>query len=144
MKYLIDGSNVLGRFRADVTAEESKRSLVRSLGVLARMRRAKVVCFFDGPRPPNFGASLGSVQVVFSGPETADDLIASRSNDAREPLTVITSDLGLTARVKRRTVEVMSAEQFGRLMQSFPTEERPVGHEDWAEYFSDPQNRMDF
>ena len=76
MPWLIDGSNVLGAMRVDRQHDDSKRHLVRLLGAFARARRTRVTCFFDGPEPVSFGRTLGNVSVVFSGPRSADDLIA--------------------------------------------------------------------
>ena len=144
MKYLVDGSNLLGRTGSDRVDDEVKRRLVRSMGSLARAKRAKVVCYFDGFQPPSFGTGLGTVRVVFSGKGSADDLIAAQAKDGKEPLVVVTSDRELAARVLRRNVQVVRCEDFRREMEALPSEEGVKPDEDWASYFSDPQNRIDF
>lgn len=142
MTLLVDGSNLLGRSGVDRHDPEAKRVLLQRISSLARRQRAKVILFFDGPKPAAFATSLGSVQVVFSGNRSADDLIRQRAEEAREPLTVVTSDQTLAARVRGRKVEIVDAHRFVRLIES-PAEEGRRGQEeiDWESYFSDSENR---
>jgi predicted RNA-binding protein with PIN domain len=142
MPYLIDGSNVLGRSGADLRGDDPKRQLVRLLASFARAKRTRVVCFFDGPEPPSFAKSLGSVSVVFSGTAQADDLIVKRVSSGRG-WSVVTSDRGCAARVAGRHVTVISAEQFARELELLPRDE-PADAEDWQAWFSDPKNRDRF
>lgn len=142
MPYLIDGSNLLGVMRQDRHGDGPKRELVRLLARFARAKKTRVSCVFDGPEPASFGRHLGSVTVSFSGSRSADDLIAERSAQGRG-WTVITSDRGLSARVERRQVAVQGGAEFVRELESLQTEdEDPSG--DWADYFSDPKNRLKF
>jgi predicted RNA-binding protein with PIN domain len=140
MPYLVDGSNVLGAARA---ATEAKRSLVRDLGRLARAKRTRIVCVFDGDEPEPFGRHLGGVSVVFSGARTADDLIAARAASGNG-WKVVTSDRGLAARVGGRRVEVVEPRRLLAEIENLPpSEERGVA-DDWIGYFSDPKNRNVF
>lgn len=142
MPWLIDGSNVLGAMRVDRHGEESKRGLVRLLAGFARAKRTRVTCIFDGPEPPSFARHLGAVSVVFSGHRSADELIVERAANGRG-WSVVTSDRGLATRVQRRQVEIVAPATFIREMESAASSEEGSG-DDWADYFSDPKNRLKF
>lgn len=142
MPWIIDGSNVLGHAGKDLRGEDPKRHLVRLLASFARSKRTRVVCFFDGPEPPSFGKSLGSVSVVFSGARSADDLIVERVSHGRGWV-VVTSDRGCAARVEGRHVAVVPAMQLVRELESLERQE-PASEEDWAAWFADPKNRDGF
>jgi YacP-like NYN domain len=142
MPWLIDGSNVLGAMRVDRQGEEGKRGLVRLLAGFARAKRTRVTCIFDGPEPPSFARHLGSVTVAFSGPRSADELIAERAANGRG-WNVVTNDRGLAARVRRRDVEVVAPNVFIRQMEEAASGEESVS-DDWDAYFSDPKNRLKF
>ena len=142
MAWLIDGSNVLGAMRVDRHSDESKRGLVRLLVAFARARRTRVSCIFDGPEPPSFGKHLGAVTVAFSGARSADDIIIERAAQGRG-WNVVTSDRALASRVERRHVSVVAPVKFIREMELAASGSESA-EEDWAAYFSDPKNRMDF
>lgn len=139
MPWLVDGSNVL---RGERENDGAKRELVRRLARFARAKRTRVTCFFDGPEPASFARGLGGVTVVFSGPRSADDLIAERARNGRG-WSVVTSDAALAARVRGRHVEIVAPREliaeFDRLGA-----ENESGDEDWASWFSDPKNRTQF
>lgn len=141
MRYLIDGTNFLGRTRVDRTDAEIKRNLVRVLASFARANRHTVVCVFDGDAPASFATNLGAINVQFSGRQAADDLIAARAEKDRVPQTVVTSDLGLAARVKRRQVTVVSCEAFRSQLETAGNEAGAAESTDWEAYFSDEKNR---
>jgi hypothetical protein len=142
MPWLIDGSNVLGVMRVDRHSDEAKRGLVRLLGAFARAKRTRVTCVFDGPEPASFARNPGGVSVVFSGPRSADDLIVERAAGGRG-WNVVTSDRGLANRVERRQVRVVVPASFIREME-LAASGSEGGDEDWATYFADPKNRIDF
>jgi len=144
MVWLIDGSNVLGAMRLDLTSVSSKRELARLSAAFARDRRSHVTCYFDGSEPHSFAKHLGNATIVFSGERTADDLIAQRVEGSDRKLTVVTSDRQLAARVSRRRVNVITAQQFVAELRSIETEHGEAASDDWAAYFSDPKNRQDF
>lgn len=143
MSFLIDGSNVLGGLSGARESVEAKRELVRALATLARSKRTRVYCFFDGEVPEAFARSLGNVSVIFSGRRTADEVILERVQRGRgHKWTLVTSDRGLAARASGRDVTVVRAEDFRRSLDS-PSEPGPVS-EDWTAYFTDPVNRHKF
>jgi predicted RNA-binding protein with PIN domain len=142
MPWLIDGSNVLGAMRVDRHSDDAKRGLIRLLGAFARAKRTRVTCIFDGPEPPSFARHLGSVTTVFSAPRSADELIIERASRGRG-WNVVTSDRALASRVERRQVKVVQPAAFIREME-LASSASEAGEDDWAAYFSDPKNRMEF
>jgi predicted RNA-binding protein with PIN domain len=142
MPYLVDGSNVLGAMRVDRHSDDAKRGLLRLLAGFARAKKTKVTCIFDGPEPHSFGRHLGGVVAVFSGPRSADDVIAERAAQGRG-WNVVTSDRGLAARVERRQVTIVPPATLIREMELASAGEE-AGGDDWAGWFSDPKNRIDF
>lgn len=142
MPWLIDGSNVLGAWRRDVRSDQSKRDLVRALANFSRARKARMSVVFDGLPPPSFPSHLGSVSVAFSGGRSADDVIAERAASG-SGWNVVTSDQGLAHRIRRRSVEVVSAQTFLGDLESVQVESE-VPSDDWTDYFSDPKNRHEF
>lgn len=143
MAWLVDGSNVLGAQGADLHAIDAKRELTRLLATFGRARRVRLICFFDGQEPANFGRHLGGVTVVFSGRQTADDLIAEQAAKARDAK-VVTSDRGLAARVASRRVEVIDARRFLRELAAVRPEAEAGSENDWLEWFADPKNQGKF
>ncbi|HVR37804.1 MAG TPA: NYN domain-containing protein [Thermoanaerobaculia bacterium] len=142
MPFLVDGNNLLGAMHADRRSDEPKRQLVRLLAMFARARKTKVTCIFDGPEPASFAKDLGAVKVAFSGSRSADDLIAERAAGGRG-WSVVTSDAGLAARVRGRHVEIVAPASFAAELERAASS-TDGGSEDWAEYFSDPKNRIEF
>jgi len=141
--WIIDGSNVLGRHGAPRAAADAKRQLVRALARFARARRTNVTCTFDGDEPEQFGKSLGSVRVVFSGGRPADEIIVKMAANG-SGWKVVTDDQGLAARIRGRKVDVVGVRQFSAELESLPPEETSASEADWMSYFSDPKNRNVF
>jgi predicted RNA-binding protein with PIN domain len=142
--YLVDGSNLLGRLQLARESAEAKRELVQRIGSFCRLRHVRAICFFDGPAPESFGKNPTNVQVRFSGTTEADrQIIAAVERDPAMKC-VVTSDRQLGARVQGRRVTIMDARLFGNELANLPAEPaeaRSAGGEDWASYFSDPNNR---
>lgn len=142
MKYVVDGSNLLGRLRADREGDEEKRQLTQRLASFARARKASMILFFDGPRPGSFGTKLGAVDVRFSGHERADDLIARLVAATPGRVHLVTSDRGLQARCARRELVTVEASEIANELSRSTQENQ--GDTDWERYFSDPKNKVDF
>jgi predicted RNA-binding protein with PIN domain len=138
--FLIDGHNLLGALRLDRESLSVQRDLARRLGALARARKTKVYCVFDGETPAQFGRTIGGVTVEFSGHRTADELIERRCATGTS-WTVVTADQALASRVRRRSVEVMDPRRFAALLEELPQDEDEGPTGEWASYFSDPKNR---
>lgn len=140
MRFLVDGSNVLGRFGVDRESTGEKRRLAR---LLARFAAGKhtVTIYFDGERPVDLGA-IGGVTVRFTGNRAADERIVEDSKSTQGALTLVTSDQQLIARCRRRQLETMSPMELRRFLDAEPLQEGEK--DDWEEYFSDGKNRIDF
>jgi len=142
VSWIVDGNNLLGRLGIARESVDAKRELVRRLAQFARAKRTRVICAFDGPEPPAFGKSLGSVTVVFSGARKADEVIAERIQQHGDWM-IVTSDQGLAARVRGRRVAVVPVAQFARELEQ-KSEPEAGAADDWQAYFSDPKNRNIF
>jgi len=147
MRWIIDGSNVLGVLHWNRESREAKERLAAVCARFARHERKKAVLCFDGSAPSGFATRLGPLTVRFCDPRSADDVIAALARDTSDDWTVVSSDAGLAHRVRRRSVEVVSAREFGARLARLPeaeTEGDPLsaGSEDWEGYFSDPKNRI--
>jgi len=143
MAWLIDGSNVLGTLRLDRQSVDAKRELARLCAAFARAKRTRVTCYFDGNEPPAFARHLGNTTIVFSGARTADEMIVQRVEESAAQMTVVTADRELLARVTRRRVRTMTAQEFVQELRGANSAQEMVS-EDWEAYFSDPKNRQKF
>jgi len=143
MAWLIDGSNVLGTLRLDRQSVDAKRELARLCAAFARAKRTRVTCYFDGNEPPAFARHLGNTTIVFSGARTADEMIVQRVEESAAQMTVVTADRELLARVTRRRVRTMTAQEFVQELRGVSSAQEMVS-EDWEAYFSDPKNRQKF
>lgn len=143
MRYVVDGSNLLGAIGLPRETDAGKRELVRRLASFARTSHSRVDCVFDGTRPESFATSLGGLSVRFSHPQSGDDLIEQLVSAAAGPSTVVTNDRALAARVKSRKVGIQSCAEFRARLDSsqIADEGRTSDGTDWESYFSDPKNR---
>lgn len=143
MRYLVDGSNLLGALGLDRESDESKRALLRILASWARVKKARVVCYFDGFLPAAFATGLGGVTARFTHPRAADDAIVEEVERlGKESFRIVTSDRALAGRCRRRNVEIVDAAAFARELESAAGESgAEPGADDWEAWFSDPNNR---
>lgn len=138
MLFLVDGSNVTGKLAGAPRDDAAKRELVQLAARVSRNQKARVILFFDGPQPPSFATRFGSVEVRFTAPRSADDAITAEvGRREREAVTVVTSDSGLSARVRGRRVAIIAPRDF--VAQA--GEPELSDQTDWESYFSDPNNR---
>ena len=149
MPYLLDGNNLIGRFRgASRPGEEDRQALISELAGRLRQTRARAVVFFDGPAGSR-GVTLGSLTVRASSGESADDAILREIRASRAPkeAIVVTGDRGLAERCRAAGASVCPPEEF---MARFgkrgggPAGARETGTvdvEEWTRYFADPGNR---
>jgi len=143
MRYVIDGSNLLGALGLPRESDSAKRELVQRLASFARATRSGVDCVFDGVRPEGFATSFGGLSVRFSHPQSGDDLIVKIASSSAAPAAVVTNDRGLGGRVKSRKVRIESCAEFrARLDRTKVGDDgRATDATDWESYFSDPKNR---
>lgn len=103
MRYLIDGYNVTMSDPATrgLSAEEQREALIGRLAVRgsAMLGAGTVTVIFDG-RAADIATVRGSVEVRFSGDESADDVIVRLAAAERVGVTVVTADRELSERVR--------------------------------------------
>jgi predicted RNA-binding protein with PIN domain len=117
-RLIVDGNNVIGS-RPDGWWRDrpgATRRLVEQLGRWAADAGEDVLVVFDGPEPDGLAPGPG-VEARFAtrrGPDAADDDIAAlvAADAAPEGLRVVTSDAGLSGRVRRHGAEVIPARGF--------------------------------
>ena len=148
MAWIIDGSNVLGALGWKRESEEAKTRLTTLCARFARAERTRVLLCFDGSAPAGFARKLGGLTVRFCHPQSADDVIVAATRESGDAWTVVSSDSGITARVRRSTVSVVSSREFANRLAAAVERDagetsKPTGSTDeWDEYFSDPKNRL--
>jgi predicted RNA-binding protein with PIN domain len=146
--YLIDGNNVMGQrvgWHRDKSA--ARKQLLVDLARFVQRKKARVAVVFDGAPEINIedGSSYRSVKVYFSGVRAdADSRIVAIVEAARnrQELTVVTSDLQLTRRVRACSVRVIRSGVFRRMLEqalSEPDESDAHIHteelSEWMRYF---------
>lgn len=147
MRWVVDGSNVLGALNWNRESRQSKERLASLCSQFARREGKRLVLCFDGASLSGFATRLGPVSVRFCHPRSADDVIVELTRGSTDAWTVVTSDAGIASRVRRRAVSVVSAREFSSrlegLAETRDDEERgTTTGEEWENYFSDPKNRI--
>ena len=107
---IVDGYNVTKQHQAGLELEQQRSWLVTQLGTLVARRRADVTVVFDGQRPGGGRPVAGArgVLVRFTGAGiTADDEIVLDVEATDEPVTVVTDDRELAARVAASGADVI-------------------------------------
>jgi predicted RNA-binding protein with PIN domain len=150
--YLIDGNNVMGQrvgWHRDKPA--ARRHLLEELARLARARKTRLAVVFDGRPDDQFpdGTSYRSVRIHYAGPGSDADtriveMVEATTN--KRNLTVVTSDRGLTARVRVCGVRVVKSGVFRQFMEEaqasgeLTTPPTLADHEleNWLRYFGVP------
>jgi predicted RNA-binding protein with PIN domain len=119
-RWLIDGMNVIGARPTGWWRDRpgAMRELVEQLEAFADSRGDEVAVVFDGRA---FELPARRVGVAFAsrrGRDAADDDIAARVAADADPagLTVVTSDAGLSRRVREHGAAVMGAGSFRPLL----------------------------
>ncbi len=120
--YLIDGNNVMGQ-RVGWHKEKSaaRQQLLRELAQFAHLKKTRLTVVFDGAPEINIadGSSFRGVKVFYARQNSdADSRIIEfvEHEKNRQSLTVVTSDLQLSNRVRACGVRVVKAGQFRNLM----------------------------
>jgi predicted RNA-binding protein with PIN domain len=132
---LVDGHNLIGRSRTLSLDEEeaSREELLRRIGAMKAHKGEQVVIIFDGNRQRgNSGERSGSVSAFYTpAGKSADEEIIRRLDASRSPssITVVTSDLELSARARARGAGVCPSERFwetlSRVINTRPAKEKP-------------------
>jgi hypothetical protein len=111
---LVDGYNVTKQHQPTLELEGQRAWLVRTLATLAARRRVRPKAVFDGEGSGSRPAS-GSreVEVVFTpAGVTADDELVLTVEATDEPVTVVTDDRDLTARLVAAGADVVRTVPF--------------------------------
>jgi hypothetical protein len=150
MPYLLDGNNLIGRFRQTARPTEADRqALVAEVAGRLRASRARAVLFFDGAGGRR-ASTLGTLSIRESGPGGADEAIlqAVAGSSAPGECIVVTADRGLAGRVRDAGGKVCSPEDFFDRFGKGRRPEEPgrrkderVDVEDWMRWFEDEKHR---
>jgi hypothetical protein len=116
MPWLVDGNNLLHAL-TDLEPEAGRMRLCRLLALLPEPSRLCVV--FDGPAPPGRLAEQFSgtgIEVIFSGPKEADEIIMDRitANTAPRRLNVVSTDREIRKAARRRRCRDIRSDEFAR------------------------------
>ena len=114
---LLDGHNLIGRLPGHSLEreEEGREAVLRLVGAAKGGGGERVTVVFDGDRPGSAKSSgFGGLTVVYSpAGKNADDEIVRRLGGVNpKSVTVVTSDIGLAARVRAEGARVMRCEEF--------------------------------
>jgi predicted RNA-binding protein with PIN domain len=103
---LVDAPNV----RRSLWPNLSPERLVELLARWATEQGADAIAVFDGPAPE----APAGLEVVGTGEESADDWIARRAAELREPYLLVTSDRELRERAGGGAERVIGGGAFAR------------------------------
>lgn len=125
MPYLVDGHNLIPKVGLRLDSLDDEMELVALLQEFARLQRRQVEVYFDGAPADQAGThSLGLVKTTFvRAGATADAAIARRLKKlgrAAKNWTVVSSDKQVQAEARSVRAEVLSSEEFARLLQQTP------------------------
>jgi hypothetical protein len=107
---LVDAPNV----RRSLWPNLSPERLVELLAQWAGREGVEAVAVFDGPAP----APVPGIEVVGTGQESADDWIARRAGELREPYVLVTSDRELRERAGNGAARIVGGGAFARELAS--------------------------
>ena len=125
MPYLIDGHNLIPKVGLRLDSMDDEMELVAILQEFARLHRRQVEVYFDGAPADQAGTrSLGTVKAHFvRAGTTADEAITRRLKKmgrSAKNWTVVSSDRQVQANARAAHTEVLSSDEFARLLQQTP------------------------
>lgn len=118
--WVIDGNNLLHALHKHAPVPDvGRESLVRRIDRWSRASRCRAVLVFDGPAPREGLArqmSSTSVDVRFSAPATADDLIVEmiEKSNPKAGLTVVSDDTAIRYAASYRKCRLSDTRSFIR------------------------------
>jgi uncharacterized protein len=158
MPYLVDGHNLIPKVGLRLDSIDDEMELVALLQEFCRLHRRQVEVYFDGaPAGQARTRGLGAVKATFvrTG-TTADAAIARRLKKlgrAAKNWTVVSSDREVQAEARAAHAEVLSSEEFARLLQQTPRGESgkpatdkkvsPAEVEEWLKLFGSKGHRTE-
>lgn len=103
-RWLVDGNNLMGSVPDGWWKDPQAASLrlARRLATFAESSAEEVTVVFDGNEPSDPSPWPASVRTLWSGRQSADDVIAKIANEDPAPssLVLVSSDRGLVKRVE--------------------------------------------
>lgn len=126
---LIDGNNLLHAMHAHAPLPAvGRETMVRVVDRWARGENVRVLIVYDGPTPPDGLArqmSTSRVDVRFSAPDSADDVIADLLRKVRRPaaVRVVSSDTAVRREASRRRCGQTDCVHF--IAELFPDSNNP-------------------
>ena len=142
---IIDGNNLLHAMHAHAPIPNvGRETLLRVIEKWARRAGHSVSLVFDGPTPPgNLAKQMSSklVEVTFSAPKTADDVIVDRIHRSAKPdqLRVVTGDGAIAHEARARKCQHVGVVEFIR--ELFP--EKPSGELEAAKPAEKPLSALE-
>jgi predicted RNA-binding protein with PIN domain len=144
MPIILDGNNLLHRLPR---VDRSRAAVRREVLDATRHEKVSVTVVFDGPPPAGAPARehLGQVTIVYSGAQTADDVIVGMlpSGGAAKQWSVVTDDRGLADRVRARGATSRQLAEWQRRRKTPPPAGRRIESKlssrevaEWEDYFS--------
>jgi predicted RNA-binding protein with PIN domain len=120
MRYFVDGYNMLFQsswMYEGKNLEEARYKLILELDTYAKLLCLSITLVFDAPQREAFlqRTHYQSLEIIFSTyGQTADDVIALLISrlQKKEPITVVTSDKGLTRRAAGQGAKTLSVKEF--------------------------------
>lgn len=122
-EYVIDGNNLIGKVASLKAVQKNNPQLSREklVNMLLRyfiQKRCKAFLFFDGFEKDKIAS--GDVRIIYSNKKDADSIIKEHINHSKNPkhLIIVSSDGSVAGYARKNACQVISAEEFGRELQS--------------------------
>ncbi|MFZ3069782.1 MAG: NYN domain-containing protein [Anaerolineaceae bacterium] len=152
MQYIIDGHNLIPHIPGISLSDlDDEQALIDRLMPFCRLKRAKIIVFFDQAPPGHSGnRNFGAVRAVFvPQSQTADSAIIAylqkQGSKARND-TVVSSDHVVIAAARVHHTDVLSSQEFALKLESALTQsptadpvEKPLSEEEvcqWEQIFT--------
>jgi len=158
MPYLVDGHNLIPKVGLRLDSFDDEIQLVAVLQEFSRLHRRQVEVYFDGAPADQAGIrSLGTVKAHFvRAGTTADAAITRRLKKlgrAAKNWTVVSSDKQVQTDARAARAEVLSSDEFARLLQQTPRGEAskpaadrevsPTEVDEWLKLFDSKGHRTE-
>ena len=158
MPYLVDGHNLIPKVGLRLDSFDDELELVTILQEFSRLHRRQVEVYFDGAPADQAGTRrLGTVKAYFvRAGTTADAAIARRLRKmgrAAKNWTVVSSDRQVQAEARNVHAEVLSSDEFARLLYQTPRGETtkpavdrkisPAEVDEWMKIFGSRGHRTE-
>ena len=158
MPYLVDGHNLIPKVGLRLDSFDDELELVAILQEFSRLHRRQVEVYFDGAPADQAGIRrLGTIKAHFVRAGTTADTAISRRlrkmGRAAKNWTVVSSDRQVKSEARAARAEVLSSDEFARLLQqtprgetSKPAADRKVSQADvdeWLKLFGSKGHRTE-